>query len=133
MSEDRIRELVEQMTVAEQVSLLSGEDFWSLPAIQRLKWHLVRRRLLPELLEVVAFHKAHPGGGPKVRIAGRDTCEQEIDLLAVVERGRGDDAAFQAELQARREIPGVLFAAWWLFIPLLLVIHIILFARTRQT
>ncbi len=42
-----------------------------LPAIQRLKWHLVRRRLLPELLEVVAFHKAHPGGGPKVRIAGR--------------------------------------------------------------
>ena len=42
-----------------------------LPAIQRLKWHLVRRRLLPELLEVVAFHKAHPGGGPKVRIGGR--------------------------------------------------------------
>ena len=39
-----------------------------LPAIQRLKWHLVRRRLRPELLEVVAFHKAHPGGGPKVRI-----------------------------------------------------------------
>ena len=42
-----------------------------LPAIQRLKWHLVRRRLLPELLEVVAFHKAHPGGGPKKRIGLR--------------------------------------------------------------
>ena len=42
-----------------------------LPAIQRLKWHLVRRRLMPELLEVVAFHKAHPGGGPKVRIGWR--------------------------------------------------------------
>ena len=42
-----------------------------LPAIQRLKWHLVRRRLEPELLEVVAFHKAHPGGGPKRRIGLR--------------------------------------------------------------
>ncbi len=28
--------LVDQMTLAEQVSLLSGEDFWSLPAIPRL-------------------------------------------------------------------------------------------------
>ena len=37
MSEDRIRQLVEQMTLAEQVSLLSGEDFWSLPAIERLE------------------------------------------------------------------------------------------------
>jgi CDP-glycerol glycerophosphotransferase len=42
-----------------------------LPAIQRLKWHLVRRRRLPELLEVVAFHNAHPGGGPKRRIGLR--------------------------------------------------------------
>jgi CDP-glycerol glycerophosphotransferase len=42
-----------------------------LPAIQRLKWHLVRRRRLPELLVVVAFHKAHPGGGPKKRIGLR--------------------------------------------------------------
>ncbi|MDC9826489.1 glycoside hydrolase family 3 C-terminal domain-containing protein [Devosia sp. ZB163] len=32
----RIEELVDQMTLAEQVSLLSGEDFWSLPAIARL-------------------------------------------------------------------------------------------------
>ena len=36
MSEDRIGELVEQMTLGEQVSLLSGEDIWSLPAIPRL-------------------------------------------------------------------------------------------------
>jgi beta-glucosidase len=42
MSEDRIRELVEQMTVAEQVSLLSGEDIWSLPAIPRLGIHKLR-------------------------------------------------------------------------------------------
>jgi beta-glucosidase len=31
-----IIELVDAMTLAEQVSLLSGEDFWSLPAISRL-------------------------------------------------------------------------------------------------
>jgi CDP-glycerol glycerophosphotransferase len=41
-----------------------------LPAIQRLKWHLVRRRLLPELLEVVRFQKAG-GAKRKVRIGGR--------------------------------------------------------------
>lgn len=31
-----IIELVNAMTIAEQISLLSGEDFWSLPAISRL-------------------------------------------------------------------------------------------------
>ena len=42
MSEDRIDDLVDQMTLAEQVSLLSGEDFWSLPAIARLGIHKLR-------------------------------------------------------------------------------------------
>lgn len=32
----RIEKLADQMTLAEQVSLLSGADFWSLPAIERL-------------------------------------------------------------------------------------------------
>lgn len=32
----RIEELADRMTLEEQVSLLSGEDFWSLPAIDRL-------------------------------------------------------------------------------------------------
>jgi CDP-glycerol glycerophosphotransferase len=41
-----------------------------LPAIQRLKWHLVRRRLLPELLEVVRFQKAG-GAARKARAGGR--------------------------------------------------------------
>jgi CDP-glycerol glycerophosphotransferase len=41
-----------------------------LPAIQRLKWHLVRRRLMPELLEVVRFEKAG-GVNRKVRLGGR--------------------------------------------------------------
>ncbi len=42
MSEDRIHDLVDQMTLAEQVSLLSGEDLWSLPAIARLGIHKLR-------------------------------------------------------------------------------------------
>lgn len=32
--------------------------FAGLPAIDRLKWHLVRRRLMPELLEVLRFEKS---------------------------------------------------------------------------
>lgn len=34
--ESRIEELADQMTVEEQVSVLSGADFWSVPAIERL-------------------------------------------------------------------------------------------------
>lgn len=33
---DRIEQLADQMTLAEKVSILSGEDFWSVPAIERL-------------------------------------------------------------------------------------------------
>ncbi len=33
---DRIEKLLDRMTLAEQVSLMSGEDFWNLPAIERL-------------------------------------------------------------------------------------------------
>lgn len=33
---DRIEQLADQMTLEEQVSILSGEDFWSVPAIPRL-------------------------------------------------------------------------------------------------
>ena len=36
MTDTRIAALADQMTVAEQVSLLSGQDFWSLLAIERL-------------------------------------------------------------------------------------------------
>ena len=41
-----------------------------LPAIQRLKWYLIRRRMLGELLDVVRFQKAG-GAARKVRIRGR--------------------------------------------------------------
>ena len=33
---DEIDTLIDEMTLEEQVSLLSGEDFWSLPAVPRL-------------------------------------------------------------------------------------------------
>lgn len=34
---DRIEQLADQMTLEEKVSILSGEDFWSVPAVERLK------------------------------------------------------------------------------------------------
>jgi len=36
MSTNDIEPLVDQMTLEEQVSILSGEDFWSVPAVTRL-------------------------------------------------------------------------------------------------
>lgn len=42
-----------------------------LPAIQRLKWHLVRRRLLPELLEVLEFERRELPSRPRTVIRGR--------------------------------------------------------------
>ena len=32
---DRIEALADQMTLEEKVSILSGEDFWSVPAVPR--------------------------------------------------------------------------------------------------
>ena len=40
-------------------------------AIDRLKWHLVRRRLMPELLEVLRFHKEDYLEVPPVRIGSK--------------------------------------------------------------
>ena len=45
--------------------------FDQLAAIDRLKWHLVRRRLLPELLEVLRFQREEHGRSRPVRIRGR--------------------------------------------------------------
>jgi CDP-glycerol glycerophosphotransferase len=42
-----------------------------LPAIQRLKWHLVRRGRLPELLEVLRFQREELRRNPKVWVGGR--------------------------------------------------------------
>ena len=42
-----------------------------LPAIQRLKWHLVRRRRMPELLEVLRFEATALHTRPRTVIRGR--------------------------------------------------------------
>ncbi|MFC6931884.1 CDP-glycerol glycerophosphotransferase family protein [Actinomadura yumaensis] len=42
-----------------------------LPAIERLKWHLVRRRMVPELLEVLTFQKSREMAGAGVVRKGR--------------------------------------------------------------
>jgi CDP-glycerol glycerophosphotransferase len=42
-----------------------------LPAIERLRWHLVRRRLMPELLEVLRFQREDLRDRPPVEIRGR--------------------------------------------------------------
>jgi CDP-glycerol glycerophosphotransferase len=39
-------------------------------AIDRLKWHLVRRRLMPELLEVLRFQKEDMSSTPPVQVRG---------------------------------------------------------------
>jgi CDP-glycerol glycerophosphotransferase (TagB/SpsB family)/glycosyltransferase involved in cell wall biosynthesis len=49
----------------------SDRIFKPLPAIERLKWHLVRRRLVPELLEVLRFQKQDLGRTPPVRVRGK--------------------------------------------------------------
>lgn len=47
----------------------SAED--GLPPLQRLKWHLARRGLLEQLLEVAAFERAGRHRGARTRIRGR--------------------------------------------------------------
>ena len=49
----------------------SPRIYGPLPAIDRLKWHLVRRRLMPELLEVLRFQREELGTTPPVRVRGR--------------------------------------------------------------
>jgi CDP-glycerol glycerophosphotransferase len=49
----------------------SDRIFKPLPAIERLKWHFVRRGLMPELLEVLRFQTEELSRTPPLRIRGR--------------------------------------------------------------
>src|SRR4051812_493152 len=49
----------------------SDKIYDRLPAIERLKWHLVRRRLMPELLEAITFQKERLKQTPPVEIDGQ--------------------------------------------------------------
>jgi CDP-glycerol glycerophosphotransferase len=44
--------------------------FRGLPVIERLKWHLVRRRMLPELLEILRYEREDLRDTPPVRVRG---------------------------------------------------------------
>jgi CDP-glycerol glycerophosphotransferase len=50
---------------------VSERVFDPLPAIERLKWHLVRRRLVPEVIEVLRFQRDGLADTPPVEIEGR--------------------------------------------------------------
>jgi CDP-glycerol glycerophosphotransferase len=90
--------------------------FASLPAIHRLKWHLVGRRLEPELMEVLRFEREELGRTPPVREGGRWYGEypfrtdrsrriprrvyrlrRELGLTAAIERLRLDDDRLEVE------------------------------------
>jgi CDP-glycerol glycerophosphotransferase len=49
----------------------SARIFEPLPAIERLKWHLVRRRLMRELVEVLRFQKEDLSSSMPVQVRGR--------------------------------------------------------------
>ena len=50
---------------------VDDQAFEPLRAIERLKWHLVRRRLMPELLEVLRFQREDLKETPPVLVGGR--------------------------------------------------------------
>ena len=82
-----------------------------LPAIDRLKWHLVRRRLMPELLQVLRFQKERLRETPPVRVGRRwygdypFRTERELKIPASVYRlreelvvsPRVDDLRFESD------------------------------------
>jgi CDP-glycerol glycerophosphotransferase len=59
---DRVNEFLDQA---------SKGIYRDLPAIERLKWYLIRRRMLPELLEVLRFQKEDLAKVDPLRIRGR--------------------------------------------------------------
>src|SRR5436190_6274214 len=70
MADDAYRRLFLDR-VNEFLNQASRGIYRDLPAIERLKWHLVRRRMLPELLEVLRFQKEELPTVEPLRIRGR--------------------------------------------------------------
>src|SRR3954452_19666344 len=87
-----------------------------LPALERLKWHLLRRRLMPEYLEVLRFQKEDRRITPPIQVDGRwygdypfrgdrrlaipDSVyqlDQELEVTAQIEDLRRADGTVQIE------------------------------------
>ena len=89
--------------------------FARLPAIDRLKWHLVRRGLVEEVVEVVRFQKTG-GAAPPVRARGRyygaypfrDDCALGVPRTTYRLGRRDDDLALTAHLERVRADGGKL-------------------------
>jgi CDP-glycerol glycerophosphotransferase len=96
--------------VSELVHGVDPRVYERLPAIDRLKWHLIHRGLLPELLEVVRFHKEEADRTPPVRRGLRHygdypfrTDERLAIPRSVFRLGRRDDElALTARLEELR-------------------------------
>src|SRR3954447_10460684 len=70
IADDHFRELfLERMNAL--LDTAARGTYRDLTAIDRLKWHLVRRRLMPELLEVLRFEKQRMRYTPPVRVGRR--------------------------------------------------------------
>ena len=70
---DRADERYQALFIEHANAILDGTDdgiFASLPAIERLKWHLIRRKRLAELLEVIRFGREERLRTRPVRIDG---------------------------------------------------------------
>src|SRR4051812_2890151 len=67
LADDRYREVFLERVNA-FLDGVNSNAFKQIPAIERLKWHLVRRRMLPELLEVLRFQKEELDDTPPVPV-----------------------------------------------------------------
>jgi CDP-glycerol glycerophosphotransferase len=90
--------------------------FHALPAIDRLKWHLVRRGLVDELVEVLRFQKHEAAATPPVRVGRRYYGDYPFraDPRLRIPRSayrlgrRDEDLALTAHLESVRRVDGKL-------------------------
>lgn len=67
MADDAFRQRFLDLAASYLESVAPGV-LWELPAIERLKWHLVQQRMLPQLIETITFNKsAEQRKAPAVR------------------------------------------------------------------
>ena len=77
----------------------SDRIYKPLPAIERLKWYLVRHRLVPELLEVLRFQKQDIGAH-----AARADARHVVRRLPVPHRQPAEDPALGLPAQGTHEL-----------------------------
>jgi CDP-glycerol glycerophosphotransferase len=71
VADDEYREIFVERTNAFFERIGRRNVLKQIPAIDRLKYHLVRRRMMPELLEVLRFQREDQFDTPHVKVRGR--------------------------------------------------------------